>query len=253
MIGPLSYVGGKRALAKRVIGLFPKHTTYVEAFAGGAQVFFHKPPSKVEVLNDLDGEIVNFFRICQSHYEELLRYLRFTLVSRKYFDLLRATDPATLTDIQRAARYLYLLKNSFASLVRHPVYHWHVVQPPGFNPERLPELLQNTHKRLERVQIDCLPYEAVLRNYDRPSTLFFLDPPYFGRKLYRYNFEESDFQKLAEQLREIKGKFVLTLNDVPEVRTLFHRFHIHGVELPYTAQKHAGRRYREVLIANFKR
>jgi DNA adenine methylase len=252
MIGPLSYVGGKRALAKRVIGLFPKHTTYVEAFAGGAQVFFHKPPSKVEVLNDLDGEIVNFFRVCQAHYEELLRYLRFTLVSRKYFDLLRATDPTTLTDIQRAARYLYLLKNSFASLIRHPVFHWHVVQPPGFNPERLPELLQNTHKRLERVQIDCLPYEVVLRNYDRPSTLFFLDPPYFGRKLYRYNFEESDFQKLAEQLRDIKGKFVLTLNDVPEVRTLFHHFHILGVELPYTAQKHAGRRYHEVLITNFK-
>jgi DNA adenine methylase len=253
MIGPLSYIGGKRTLAKRVIELFPEHTTYVEAFAGGAQVFFLKPPSKVEVLNDLDGEIVNFFRICQTHHEELLRYLRFAFVSRKYFDLLRATDPATLTDIQRAARYLYLLKNSFASLVRHPVYHWHVVQPPGFNPERLPELIENTHKRLERVQIDCLPYESVLRNYDRPTTLFFLDPPYFGRKLYRHNFEEADFRKLEERLGAVKGKFILTLNDVPEVRTLFHRFHIHGVELPYTAQKHAGRRYREVLIMNFKR
>jgi DNA adenine methylase len=250
---PLSYIGGKHALAKRIIELFPKHTTYVEAFAGGAQVFFAKPPSKVEVLNDLDGEIVNFFRICQSHYEELLRYLRFTLVSRKYFDLVRATDPATLTDIQRAARHLYLLKNSFASLVRHPVYHWHVIQPPGFNPERLPELIESTHKRLERVQIDCLPYEAILRNYDRPSTLFFLDPPYFGRKLYNFNFEEADFRKLAERLSDLKGKLILTLNDVPEVRDIFRRFHIRCVELAYTAQKHAGRRYREVFITNFKR
>src|SRR6266436_8135909 len=105
MIGPLSYVGGKRALAKRAIALFPEHTTYVEAFAGGAQVFFHKPPSKVEVLNDLDGEVVNFFRVCQAHYEELLRYLRFALVSRKWFELLRATDPQYLTDIQRSARF----------------------------------------------------------------------------------------------------------------------------------------------------
>jgi DNA adenine methylase len=153
MVGPLSYVGGKRALAKRVIEMFPSHTTYVEAFAGGAQVFFHKAPSKVEVLNDLDGEIVNFFRVCQLHYEELLRYSRFVLVSRKWFDLLRATDPGMLTDIQRAARYLYLLKCSFASLVRHPNYHWHVVQPPGFNLERLPQLIENAHKRLERVQI----------------------------------------------------------------------------------------------------
>src|SRR5574340_924784 len=117
MIGPLAYIGGKRSLAQRVIALLPEHTAYVEPFAGGAQVFFHKEPSKVEVLNDLDGEIVNFFRVCQQHYEELLRSFRFSLVSRKWFDLFKATDPATLTDVQRAARYLYLLKGSFASLV----------------------------------------------------------------------------------------------------------------------------------------
>lgn len=252
MVGPLSYIGGKRSLAKRVIALFPEHTTYVEAFAGGAQVFFHKEPSKVEVLNDLDGEIVNFFRVCQLHYEELLRYLRFVLVSRKWFELLRATDPATLTDIQRAARYLYLLKESFASLVVRPNYHWHVVQPPGFNLERLPELIEEAHKRLERVQIESLPYEEVLARFDRRETLFYLDPPYWGRKLYRYNFEESEFIKLEENLRKLRGKFVLSLNDLPEVRALFHRFHIQGVELAYTAQKRSGRRYREVLIRNFK-
>ena len=70
---PLSYIGGKNRLAKRIIEIFPKHTTYVEAFAGGAQVLFHKEPSAVEVLNDLDGEIVNFFRVCQLHHEELIR------------------------------------------------------------------------------------------------------------------------------------------------------------------------------------
>jgi DNA adenine methylase len=251
MIGPLSYVGGKRALAKRLIEMFPAHTTYVEAFAGGAQVFFHKPPSKVEVLNDLDGEIVNFFRVCQLHYEELLRYSRYVLVSRKWFELLRATDPATLTDVQRAARYLYLLKNSFASLVRHPNYHWHVVQPPGFNLERLPQLIENAHKRLERVQIDCLPYDQVIARYDRPTTFFYLDPPYWDKQLYRYNFTAADFEKFAEVLLNVKGKFILSLNDVPEVRALFHRFHIDGVELAYTAQKRKGRRYREVVITNF--
>src|SRR3984957_16918373 len=116
MHGPLSYIGGKRALAKRVIELFPEHTTYVEAFAGGAQVFFHKKPSKVEVLNDLDGEIVNFYRVCQQHYEELLRYFRFTGGGRRWFDLLKAANPESLTDIQRAARHLYLLRNCFASI-----------------------------------------------------------------------------------------------------------------------------------------
>ena len=89
MHGPLSYIGGKNRLAKRIIAIFPKHTTYVEAFAGGAQVFFRKEPSEVEVLNDLDGEIVNFYRVCQQHHEELLRYFRFVVVSREWFDLLK--------------------------------------------------------------------------------------------------------------------------------------------------------------------
>jgi len=253
MLGPLSYIGGKRTLAAKVIALFPKHTTYVEAFAGGAQVFFRKEPSKVEVLNDLDGEIVNFFRVCREHYEELLRYFRFMVVSRKMFDLLKLTDTATLTDVQRAARYMYLLKCSFASLVRRPNYHWHVLQPPGLNFEQLPELIENTHRRLARVQLECLPYEEVLKRYDRPATLFYLDPPYFGRKLYRYNFEPDDFKTLAERLTALHGKFILSLNDVPEVRAIFRRFRITHVETPYTAQKKSGRRYGEVFITNFGR
>jgi DNA adenine methylase len=249
---PLSYIGGKNRLAKRIIEIFPKHTTYVEAFAGGAQVLFHKEPSAVEVLNDLDGEIVNFFRVCQLHHEELIRYFRFAVVSRKSFDLQKGTDPATLTDIQRAARYLYILKNSFASLVRHPNYHWHVVQPPGFNLDKLPSLLENAHKRLARVQIECLPYDEVLTRFDRPATLFYLDPPYFARKLYRYNFTTADFEKFEERLRNLQGKFVLSLNDTPEVRALFRHYVIREIKLSYSSQKHAGRKYGEVLITNFE-
>ena len=251
MVGPLSYIGGKNRLAKRLIAIFPKHTTYVEPFAGGAQVFFRKEPSKVEVLNDLDGDIVNFYRVCQNHYEELLRYFRFALVSRKWFEIQRNANPATLTDIQRAARHLYLLRNCFASLVVNPVYHRNVIQAPGFNLERLPALIENAHKRLQRVQIECAPYGEMLARYDRKGTLFYLDPPYYGRKLYRHNLTATDFQKLAEQLGGLKGKFVLSLNDVQEVRALFHRFQIKEIDLHYTAQKHAGRRYREVIITNF--
>jgi DNA adenine methylase len=251
MIGPLPYIGGKRAIAKQIIAVFPKHKAYVEPFAGGAQVFFHKEPSKVEVLNDLDGEMVNFFRVCQQHYEELLRYLRFMIVSRKWHELLKAADPATLTDIQRAARHLYLLKNSYAGLIRSLNYKCHVAQPPGLNPERLPEIIEETHKRLARVQLENLPYEKVLQRFDRPDTLFYLDPPYFGLRLYRHNLTAADFEKMAERLARLKAKFLLSLNDVPEVRMIFRAFKFREIELSYTAQKIAGRRYREVLIANF--
>jgi DNA adenine methylase len=251
MIGPLPYIGGKRAIAKRIIAVFPPHRVYCEPFAGGAQVFFRKEKSQVEVLNDLDGEMVNFFRICQQHYEELIRYLRFMLVSRQWHELLKSTDPGTLTDIQRGARHLFLLKNSYAGLIRNLDYKCHVAQPPGFNPERLPEIIEETHKRLARVQLENLPYEKILKRFDGPETLFYLDPPYFGLKLYRHNLTTEDFEKMAERLTGLKAKFVLSLNDVPEVRRIFKQFKFRDIELFYTAQKKAGRRYKEVLITNF--
>jgi DNA adenine methylase len=252
MTGPLPYIGGKNRLAKRIIEIFPKHTTYVEGFAGGAQVFFHKEPSAVEVLNDLDGEIANFFRICQRHEQELLRYLRFSIVSRSWFTQIAAQDPATLTDVQRAARFLYLQKNAFGGLVRKRSYHYHIVRPPSFDPGNLPKLIEKTHERLQRVQIECLSYDEVIRRFDRPSTLFYLDPPYWGIELYRHNLSEADFVKMEGRLRAIQGKFVLSLNDVPEVRKLFRAYHLTELETPYTVQKTSGKRYRELLITNFK-
>jgi DNA adenine methylase len=250
MIGPLPYIGGKRALANRIIAIFPRHTTYVEPFAGGAQVFFRKDPSKVEVLNDLDHDIVNFFRVCQQHHEELVRYLKFTVTSREWFDLFRDAKPDALTDIQRAARFLYLAKNCYAGLVRRKNFAWSVANTTRFNPERIPGLIEETHHRLARVQIESLPCEQVVAHYDRPETLFYLDPPYYKLKLYNHNLEHDDFLRMAELLAGIKGKFILSLNDVPEVRAIFSRFRIHGIDLHYTAQKAAGKRFREVLITN---
>lgn len=132
MIGPLAYIGGKRRLARRIIQLLPEHTTYVEPFAGGAQVFFHKPPSRVEVLNDLDGEVFNFLRICREHPGELVRLLEFLVPSRTVFGQFAAQNPELLTDVQRAARFLYLQKNAFGGRVDRRHYHYCVVKPPNF-------------------------------------------------------------------------------------------------------------------------
>ena len=251
MTGPLAYIGGKNRIAKDIIAIFPKHTTYVEAFAGGAQVLFHKEPSTVEVLNDLDGDVVNFFRVCQLHHDELLRYLKFILASRKWFALFEAENPASLTDIQRAARFFYLQKNAYAGLVRNRKYSYAVAGPKSFNPESLPDLFENAHRRLQRVQIESLPCNEIIRRFDRPETLFYLDPPYWGRSLYRFNFSEDDFKKLADQLRGIQGKFVFSINDVPEIREIFGKFKLREIEIPYTAQRKAGKRFPELLITNF--
>lgn len=252
MIGPIPYIGGKNRLAAQIIELFPQHITYVEPFAGGAQVFFRKEPSKVEVLNDLDYEIVNFYRVCQSHYEELVRYLRFTIASRQWFTILKATDPGMLTDIQRAARFLYLQKNSFGGLVVKQNFHYGITKPSNFNPLRMPSIIEAAHKRLANAQIESLPYEQVIEKYDRPTTLFYLDPPYWERKLYKFNFKEEDFLALAERLGKVEGKFILSLDDHPKVREIFQAFHIRRTEIYYTAQRQNGNRYGELLIMNFK-
>lgn len=250
MTGPLSYIGGKNRLAKHLISLFPEHTTYVEPFAGGAQVFFHKQPSAVEVLNDLDGEIVNFFRICQWHYEELIRYLKFCVVSRKLYEQLLTTDPYSLTDVQRAGRFFYLQKNCYGGLVLKQNYHYGVTKRPNYAVDRVPQLLEATHRRLQRVQIECRPYEEILERYDRPTTLFYLDPPYYDRELYKFNFTKEDFMVLSERLRKLKGHFMLSLNDVPEVRQIFSQFNLKPVTLAYSTAKGSSKRYREVIISN---
>jgi DNA adenine methylase len=251
MVGPLPYIGGKNRLATKIIGMLPEHTTYVEPFAGGAQVLFHKPLSNVEVLNDLDYDVVNFFRVCQWHYEELVRYLHYCLSSRTLHELHVKTDPATLTDIQRAGRFFYLQKNSFGGLILKQKFHYGVTQPSNYNLERIPEIIEQAHKRLQRVQIESLPYEQILERYDRPTTAFYLDPPYWGPKLYRFNFTENDFRTLAERLSHLKGKFILSLNDRPEVRETFGAFRIRACKITYTAKQDASKRFDEVLITNF--
>jgi DNA adenine methylase len=252
MVGPLSYIGGKNRLARTIISLIPEHTTYVEPFCGGAQVFFHKEPSRVEILNDLNEDIFNFLRVCQFHHPELVRCLHYAIASRKWFELFEKTLPETLTDVQRAARFFFLQKNCYGGLVVRRNFTVSIEDGSNYNPASLPKLLERTRDRLLNVQLECLSYEKVIAKCDRPATFFYLDPPYFKRPHYKFNLEERDYVAMAELLKRIKGRFLLSLNDVPEVRKIFAGFRIKEIELVYTSQRKVGKRYRELLIGNFK-
>lgn len=251
MVGPLAYLGGKNRIAKKIIALIPEHTCYIEPFCGGAQVFFHKSPSKVELLNDRSEDIFNFLRICQQHHEELRRYLHFCIVSRRWFELFEKTPPETLTDVQRAARFFYLQKNCYGGLVVRRNFAASVQDGSNYNPEALAELLRKTHERLLHVQLECLPYQDILRKYDRPFTFFYCDPPYFNRPYYKFNFEEKDYVELAERLQKLKGRFLLSLNDTEETRRIFRSFKVKKLEMSYSSQRKPGKRYQELLISNY--
>jgi len=251
MIGPLAYIGGKRRIARKLIALLPEHVTYVEPFAGGAQVFFAKPASKVEILNDLSGEVVNFFRVCQHHPDELIRCLKYAVVSRSLYVLLQQQDPTLLTDVQRAARFLYLQKNSFGGTVNNQHYHYCIAKPPNYNLESLPALIDAASKRLARVQIESWPYEKILERFDRDTTLFYLDPPYVGVSLYKFNLKDADFTLLAERLGRIQGKFLLSINDHPIAREAFSRFHMREIPISYTAARSVPK-VNELVFANYE-
>ena len=139
----------------------------------------------------------------------------------------------------------------YGGLVAHRNFALQVVQSTHWNPERIPKLIENTARRVQNTQIESLPYEQIIRKCDRPSTFFYLDPPYYGKKLYQFNFKEEDFRELARLLAGLKGKFILSLNDVPEVRSIFSDFRIQSIQLAYSAQKKIGKRYPELIIKNF--
>ena len=251
MRGPINYIGGKNRLANLILERIPEHITYVEPFSGGAQVFFHKPRSKVEVLNDLDSQLVNFYRVCRSHYEELIRYMRFMPVSREWFDDCKKHNGEGLTDIQRASQYLYLQKLAYGGRVTRKAFGIHIGARPTLREETIIKTLTEAHSRLAEVQIEHLPYDEVIRRYDRPGTFFYLDPPYYDIRLYRYNLEHDDFERMVELLKSIKGKFMLSLNDHPEVRRLFAGFTIETVKIAYSLHRKVGKRHQELLIRNF--
>ena len=250
MIGPLSYIGGKRRIAAQLVSLIPEHTTYVEPFAGGAQVFFHKPRSKVEVLNDLDDEIVNFLRVVQRHPAELSRILRWQPASRRLFEWHQQQPATFLTDIERAARFFYLQKNTWGGKRMRRNFHFSVTKPPSYTPANLSKRLTEVAERLDGVQLESLPYETAFAQYDRQTTFFYCDPPYVGVDLYQHNLTDAQFEGLAERLRGLTGRFLLSINDCVKARTWFEGFHRLEISFTYTSTR-TPEPFRELLFANY--
>lgn len=127
----IPWIGGKRRLADHIIPRFPKHDCYVEVFAGGAALYFMRSPARVEVINDINGELVNLYRVVQHHLEEFVRQFKWALTSRQVFEWLKHTVPETLTDIQRAARFYYLQKSCFGGKLEGQTFGTRTEHPPG--------------------------------------------------------------------------------------------------------------------------
>ncbi len=251
---PARYIGGKRRLASRLVERIAAvpHRTYAEAFVGMGGVFFRRkaaPPA--EVINDRSGDVATLFRILQRHYPQFMDTLRFQLSGRREFERLKAADPSTLTDLERAGRFLYLQRLGFGGVGRN-----FGVDPgagAGFNLTTIEPLLADIHHRLAGVTIECLDWLAFIDRYDRPQTLFYLDPPYYGSEgdYGRELFSRDQFAVMAERLAGLKGHFILSINDVPPIRELFGRFCLEEVTLTYSVGgKGRHRPARELIVSS---
>jgi DNA adenine methylase len=236
---PAPYLGGKRNLSRRLCALIATipHRTYVEPFVGMGGVFLRRasrPP--VEVINDISSDVTNLFRVTRKHYEPLVEEIAWLLSSRDEFERLRRVDPTTLTDIERAARFLYLQRLSFGGKVSGRTFGVDRRSPARFNIGKLRGDLLALRHRLERVTIERLPYADLIRRYDAAETLFYLDPPYWDceEDYGPGTFARADFELLADQLAGISGQFVLSINATDGARAVFSRFDVAEVDTTYT-------------------
>ncbi|TCS37502.1 DNA adenine methylase [Paucimonas lemoignei] len=229
----IPWIGGKRRLADKLIPQFPPHSCYVEVFAGGAALYFMRPPAEVEVINDINGELVNLYRVVKNHLEEFVRQFKWALSSRDVFKWLQDTPPETLTDIQRAARFFYLQQQAFGGKVSGQTWGT-ATTAPAVNLLRLEETLSAAHLRLSGAYIENMDWAKCMERYDRPHTFFYLDPPYWETEGYGVEFELDQYEKMADILRNLKGKAIVSLNDHPDIRRVFDGFYIETAPIQYT-------------------
>ena len=217
-------------------------------------MLFKKEESQVEIINDINTDLVTLYRVVKHHSEEFIRYLKWILVARDEFARFKLEEPESLTDIQRAVRFYYLLRSGYGGKVKNPSININTTRRSGFNLLRLEEELSAVHLRLSRVYIENKPYQKLIEQCDKPHTFFYVDPPYYGYENYYGDdiFSRDDFKTLSDVLASIQGKFIMSINDVPEIRQLFRSFNIEMVSTSYTAAG-ANKRLKvnELLIMNY--
>ena len=250
----MAWVGGKKALRDEILARFPRnYKRYIEVFGGAGWVLFHKPPGNdFEVFNDFNGNLVNLYRCVREQPEALRNELRYMLNSRLDFEYMKGMlhSRAVLPDVRRAAYYYALIRYSYAAgtstFGSQPHAMWN----------NFP-LIESAAGRLQKVVIENKDCVKLIRQYDRPENFFYCDPPYYNADQYYEAVSSDGFDHagLADALLGIKGKFLLSYNDCPEIRALYDRpgIVVEGISrLSNIAQRYEnGKQYPELLISNY--
>lgn len=254
---PIKWVGGKSRLRNQIVPLIPDHDCYVEPFGGAGWILFHKPKSKVEVFNDLDGELINFFRVVKDQPEELLASFEWTLASREEFTRLLNLDTMTLSTVQRAHRFYYLIMASWGGELGSARFQTSITDNGHGNRligalKTVHDRIRPAHERLQTVIIENLSWEACLERYDNPHSFFYLDPPYPANKCnYQHNMRAiEDHHALFDRLNTLKARWILSTYDTPELRRFFDGYHVKPVTFR-SGMSGNGYTNSEILVTNY--
>ncbi len=243
-----SYSGGKRRLLKYILPVIPAHDTYIEPFAGGLAVFLAKERCKVEVINDLNHEVGNFYLYVREHYESLCREMEDYLHSVDIFNAFM--ENKGLTELQKVARWFILKVSSFSGFGDYFARDSRAFR--GYDKDKFEPLIHELHARLRGVVIDSRDWEKVVKYYDRSEAFIYFDPPYCTGDAKTYEaFTPADMQRVRNALYTLKGKWLLSCDGSDICREIFADFA--RVEIPFKYSAGTGDRIRpekaEMLVS----
>jgi DNA adenine methylase len=252
---PITYYGGKQNMIKHLLDIIPAHTIYCEPFFGGGALFFAKPKSEVEIINDKNGEVINFFKVVKTKFTELQQEIQGTLHSREHYKkaMVVYEHPDLFTDVKRAWALWVLTNQGFASMIGS----W------GFGKENSKEKsLANKRDdftrayadRLRMVQIENNDAIKVIQRSDAKDTFIYADPPYIGSDMGHYKgYSEDDYKQLLDALVKVKGKFLLSSYPSPILSQYIkkYKWKIKKVEKSVAVTKHTDKKKTEMLVMNY--
>lgn len=210
---PITYWGGKQNLAATIISLIPEHVTYCEPFFGGGAVFFQKPPSQVEIINDINRFVVNFYTQVKTNFGELQKLVQATPHSRRCWrdGMVMYEHPHLFTDVERAWAFWILCSQGYSGKIGAWAFGTTTQSCERKTLNNRRQFEEHLSARLEQVQIECNDALYLLELRDRPSTFFYLDPPYFNSNMGHYGgYTQDNFEKLLQRCQSIEGKFLLS-------------------------------------------
>jgi len=254
---PLIWFGGKGRSAKHILERMPEHTCYVEPFGGAAHVLSQKKPVYAEVLNDIDGDLINFLMVARDNAQELFNRCSTLPYSRELFLHYRSL-PVPKDSIERAVRFFYLNRSGIAKGNCGSLFN----QRTGWRASKTHntartytfacDTILTFSRRMKNVMIENRDFRDIFRIYDSSDTFFYVDPPYIGKEeYYAGDFSEKDHRDLSFILNNIKGKAIVSYYDEPLLVDLYpnwRRASFHTVRQVVNGNNN---RATELLLMNF--